>query len=185
MEHWLKQIDQNTVDFQERFSHLSPTALNWKPTSDTWSIAQNLDHLIVINESYFPVFEQLKTGTYQIPWYGKIRFIANGMGKMILGAVGPDRRKKTKTFPIWEPASSTISDDILDRFVAHQQRLKEEFQACAKLLGQGQVISSPANASIVYPLETAFAIIVNHEQRHLAQAEEMLALLPDLTYETN
>ncbi|MEL6660316.1 MAG: DinB family protein, partial [Bacteroidota bacterium] len=91
----------------------------------------------------------------------------------------------TKTFPIWEPASSTISDDILDRFVAHQQRLKEEFQACAKLLGQGQVISSPANASIVYPLETAFAIIVNHEQRHLAQAEEMLALLPDLTYETN
>ncbi|MEL7247107.1 MAG: DinB family protein [Bacteroidota bacterium] len=185
MEHWLKQIDQNTADFQDRFGHLSPSALNWKPSPDIWSIAQNLDHLIVINESYFPVFEQLKTGSYQTPWYGKIRFIANGMGKMILGAVGPDRRKKTKTFPIWEPASSTISDDILDQFVAHQQRLKEEFQACAKLLEQGQVIFSPANASIVYPLETAFAIIVTHEHRHLAQAEEMLALLPDLTYQSN
>ena len=183
MEHWLKQIDQNTADFQERFGNLSSAALNWKPTPDTWSIAQNIEHLVIINESYFPIFAQLQAGTYHTPWYGKFRFLAKAMGKMVLGAVAVDRKKRMKTFPIWEPTSSTIGDYIIDRFVAHQQQLKDEFQACAKLLGQGVVLSSPANASIVYPLETAFAVIVTHEQRHLAQAEEMLALLPNLSYQ--
>ena len=179
MEHWLKQIDQNTTDFQERFGALSSEALNWKPNPEAWSIAQNLDHLIVINESYFPIFAQRRAGTYRTPWHAKLGFIVNFLGKMILQAVGTDRQKKIKTFPIWEPASSVISEDILERFVAHQQRLKEEFQACTPLLGKGAVISSPANGNIVYSLETAFAVIVTHEQRHLVQAEEMLALLPD------
>lgn len=42
------------------------------------------------------------------------------------------------------------------------------------LLVNGIVISSPANKNIVYKLETAFNIIVTHEQRHFEQAKEVL-----------
>jgi hypothetical protein len=43
------------------------------------------------------------------------------------------------------------------------------------------VISSPANKNIVYKLETAFDIIVSHEQRHLEQAKEILQLMKNNT----
>lgn len=47
----------------------------------------------------------------------------------------------------------------------------------ADLIQQGAIISSPANRNIVYTLETAFDIIVAHEQRHLEQAREIKHML--------
>ena len=79
-----------------------------------------------------------------------------------------------KTFPIWEPSKSEISDDILERFINHQSELKELIKNSEDLLARRSVICSPANKNIVYKLETAFDIIVTHEQRHFEQAKEVL-----------
>jgi len=45
---WTNQIDTITAEFTKEFGNLSAEQLNWKPNADTWSIAQNMDHLIVI-----------------------------------------------------------------------------------------------------------------------------------------
>ena len=39
------------------------------------------------------------------------------------------------------------------------------------------VIASPANANIIYRLETALNIIVAHEQRHWNQIKEILTFI--------
>lgn len=171
------KIDQITNDFKEKFGKLSAEQLNWKPNAQTWSIAQNIDHLIVINESYYPVIKSVREGTYKVPFMGKIGFMVNSMGKMILNAVEPTRKKKIKTFSIWEPSVSSISPDILARFEKHQEELKKMISDSKDLVEKGVVISSPANKNIVYKLGTAFDIIVTHEQRHLQQAKEVLAQL--------
>ncbi len=119
----------------------------------------------------------LKSGKYQLPFLGKFGFIVSYLGKLILKAVEPSRKKKTKTFSIWEPSESNISDDILAQFSNHQKELKREILAAKDLVKQGAVISSPANKNIVYKLETAFDVIVTHEQRHLEQAKEVLIQL--------
>ena len=82
-----------------------------------------------------------------------------------------------KTFPIWEPTASQIRTDIIQHFEKHQSELKRQIEASKLLIEKGTIISSPANRIIVYKLETAFDIIVSHEQRHLAQAKEVLRLL--------
>jgi len=174
---WTIKIDEITKDFQETFGMLTIDQLNRKPNEQTWSIAQNIDHLIVINESYKPVIASIRQGTYQLPFIARIRFMVNFLGKMVLGAVTPDRRKKMKTFPIWEPTKGQLKLDILDRFVKHQIELKAMIIGCKDLLENGAVISSPANKNIVYKLETAFDIIVTHETRHLEQAKEILPFL--------
>ncbi len=69
------------------------------------------------------------------------------------------------------------SEDILQQFEKHQSELKQQIAFCEKLIGKGAVISSPANKNIVYKLETAFDIIVSHEERHLEQAKEVLQQL--------
>lgn len=174
---WTNQINETTEGFVKNFDSLTPEQLNWKPNANTWSIAQNIDHLIVINETYFPILADLKAGTYKRPFMAKLGFMVSFFGKTVLNAVQADRKKKIKTFPIWEPTTSHISSDIIDRFVKHQTALQQQIKASDYLVKKGTVIASPANKNIVYTLETAFDIIVTHEQRHLAQAKEVLEML--------
>lgn len=171
---WNTRIDAVTTTFTTTFGNLSDQQLNWKPAPDVWSIAQNIDHLIVINQTYYPVIDQLLKGEYKTPFMGKIGFMVNFFGKFILKSVQPDRKRKMKTFPMWEPATSNIDGDIIQRFANHQEELKQKIKTCESLIEQGAVISSPANKNIVYKLATAFDIIVTHELRHFEQAKLIL-----------
>lgn len=169
MNNWDQRIDQNAQNFLDTFEELTAEQLNWKPHPETWSIAQNIDHLIVINESYFPIIESARKGTYKPSFLSKIRFMVSYFGKVILKSVQADRKYKIKTFAIWEPAISDVPNGILERFSKHQTELKNLIKNAKDLLGQDIVISSPANRNIVYKLETAFEIIVTHEQDTLSK----------------
>ena len=160
-----------------QFGELTDERLNWKPNPNTWSIAQNLEHLIVVNETYYPVMDSLIAGTYKAPFIAKFGLIASLFGRIVIKAVQPDRQRKMKTFPIWEPSNNEIQGDILIRFEEHQSELMQKIENVKKFAAQGTIISSPANRNIVYKLETAFDIIVSHEERHLEQAKEILLLL--------
>ena len=174
---WVKELEIITAEVERLFGSLSPEQLNRKPDPGTWSIGENIAHLIVVNTSYFPVLEALKEGTYHPPFIAKIGFIVRFLGRTILEAVQPNRQKKMKTFPIWEPGTSHLASPILQQFKAHQTALCQQIEGMAALLDKGVVLSSPANKHLVYSLETAFDIIVAHEQRHLEQAKEVLRSL--------
>lgn len=170
---WAVRIDEITGRFLNSFSPLSQEELNWKPNAATWSIAENIEHLIVLNESYFPAFKSLQQGNYSLPFVARFDFVAIFFGNMILKSVQPDRKKKTKTFKVWEPTKSSFPKDILNEFEEHQQRLKEEISKIQDHVKQNAIISSPANKNIVYKLETALNILIFHEERHYEQANEI------------
>jgi len=173
---WIQELDSVTLSIKNEFGVLSEEQLNWKPDASTWSVGQIIDHLIVINKTYFPIFSQLKNNEYQLIWLGKINFMVRFFGNLILKSVNPDRRKKMKTLSIWEPTKSQIGTDVIQKFSEQQQTLKDWISNCSSLLDAGTIISSPANRVIVYELETAFDIIVSHEKRHLEQARELIWL---------
>lgn len=177
MANWSKQIEKNTQKFIEAFGELSIEQLNWKPNSQTWSIAQNIDHLIITNNTYFPVIESVRNGTHTPPFFAKIGFVVSFFGKTVLKAIDPGRTKKMKTFSIWEPATSEIPIGIMERFKEHQSELKEMMEKAQDLIEKEIIISSPANRNIVYKLEKAFEIIVTHEQRHFEQSKEVHQLM--------
>jgi hypothetical protein len=172
-----QKIDRVTKAVVTEFGTLNQDQLNWKPHASVWSIAQNLDHLIVINTTYFNIPKQLRAGNYSLPWMAKFNFMVNFLGKTILKSVEPAAHKKIKTFPIWEPSKSKISGDVVPQFVLHQIQLKDLITNSTDLIERGAVISSPANRAIVYKLEMAFQIIAAHEERHLRQAREVLRLI--------
>ena len=174
---WTSEIDQITADFKSHFSSLSAAELNWKPNPDQWSIGQIIDHLIVINSTYYPAFDQLKNNTYKVPFLGRFDFYTNMMGNLILKSVLPETTRKTKTFPLWQPSKSDIDADILEKFASAQEVLKQRIEENSARLDERTVISSPANKNVIYKLETAFDIIVTHEQRHFNQAKEVKALM--------
>lgn len=168
------EIDTITKQFLDAFENLSAEQLNFKPNPNTWSIAQNIHHLIVINLSYFPVVESVKNNIYSLPFIAKFNFLVNFFGNLVHSSVLPTRRRKIKTFPIWEPSVSTIDTTILAQFIQHQDQLKQLINQSGELISKNTVICSPANKNIVYKLEKAFEIIITHENRHLEQAKELL-----------
>jgi hypothetical protein len=174
---WKSEIKSITEDYKDAFGKLATKELNWKPDPKTWTIGQNIEHVIRINESYFPVLKQLTDGTYRAPLLGKCPFVPSLLGKVILKAVAPDRKKKIKTVTIWEPSASHIDKDIIEKFEKHQHELVHQMEQSECFLKKGTIISSPANKNIVYTLEKAFEIIINHEKRHYHQANELLALM--------
>lgn len=176
IENWQNELNAITQNFKTTFGNLSGEQLNWKPNAQTWSIAQNIDHLIVINETYYPVIEKIRKGNYSTPFLSKFGFITQFFGNFILKSVNADRNKKIKTFPIWEPAQSNIQADILQKFEKHQQDLIAFIKDCEDLIEKKTIISSPANKHIVYTLDKAFDIIIEHERRHFNQAKETLTL---------
>lgn len=174
IQNWSSQIDQTSESFNHVFGKLSQDQLNWKPNLQSWSIAQNIDHIITINESYFPIIKAVHEGNYNLPFIAKIGFLVNFFGKALLSSAQPDRRRKSKTFAIWEPSGGELQAGILERFNRHQEKLKVMISESDDLLGKNTIISSPANKNIVYKLETAFDVLVAHEKRHFEQAKEVL-----------
>lgn len=174
---WKNEMDAVTQAFKNAFGQLSEEELNWKPNAQTWSIAQILEHLIIINSSYYPIILHAQQKTLKLSWMGRISFFYNMMGKAILSASQPDRKKLMSTFPIWMPSSSNIPGDILQKFEKHQEDFKQVIDKCQSLLFNNTVIHSPANQMICYKLSTAFDIIVAHEKRHFNQAMELLEMM--------
>lgn len=174
---FISEIHQLTTEFNASFGHLSPAQLNYKPNSSVWSVAQNIEHLIKVNESYLPTFEQIEAGTYSLSFMGRFGWWRKMCGNMILKSVSPNREKKINTFPIWQPAMSDSSETILEDFEGHQAKIIDAVSRIESHIESGTTISSPANANICYTLSKAIEIIVTHEWRHLAQAKEMIPLI--------
>lgn len=173
MHNWEVKIDRITEKFLNSFSPLTQEELNWKPNAETWSIAENMEHLIVLNESYYPAFESLQKGNYKLAFIARFGFVVSFFGKLILKSVQPDRKKKMKTFKIWEPTKNSFSKNVLKRFEAHQESLKKEILKIQDHIKQNAIISSPVNKNIVYRLETALNILITHEERHYEQANDI------------
>jgi hypothetical protein len=171
------EIDKLTADFQNSFGDISTEQLKWNNNRKCWSVAQNISHLIVINQSYNPILEQLNSGTLNLPFMAKIKFMVKLFGKLILSSVEPSRQKKIKTFSLWEPTSLPHAEHLLSAFVAQQEQLKKNIIANEHSFHK--IIHSPANKNIVYTLGKAFEILVVHERRHFNQAIEILALGKD------
>src|SRR5690554_5383237 len=118
---WLDNIDKITIRFHEASGDLSADQLAYKPDEHSWSIEQNMEHLIQINDGYYPAIEALQSGEYSVPCIGKV--FAEMDGKLMLKAVQPENKRKMNKFASWKPTGNHT--DSLQAFSEHQSELKK------------------------------------------------------------
>lgn len=160
-------------DARTLFGHLNPRQLNWKPSADSWSVAQCLEHLITSNRSYDPAFDLILKGAYSKTFMHRIPFLPGFFGRILIKSVSPDARRKLKAPGLAQPSSSAIEPQIVERFIANQR----ETLAKMKSLEDGDpakiIVTSPFLSVVVYSALDAFRLIVAHERRHFAQAQRV------------
>ncbi len=172
---WIKELHEINEEVIHTFGDVAHEKIYLRTNSQSWSIAENLDHLIKVNSSYFPIFQKLEAGTFHGAFIAKIGLFPKLLGNAIYKSVSDGDRKKVKTFPLWEPSANEKAGDIIAEFQKHQQELIHWFREMEPFVQKKVIIHSPVNRLIVYSLEKAFDIIVSHEKRHVDQAKEVLA----------
>ena len=98
---WHKRLDAITEKVEIELGELDSEKLNWKPTAEKWSIAEVLEHLVLVNQSYEVVLADAASGTSNPGFTAKIPFIVKMLGDAIYKSVEPTRAKKIKTFAVW------------------------------------------------------------------------------------
>ncbi|MBK9109652.1 MAG: DinB family protein [Saprospiraceae bacterium] len=166
------EIDVITKLVTETYSKMASEKLFQKGKEGSWSIAENLKHIILVNTSYFPVMDRLLESTEPVRYHWFKKYIAKFVGPWLLKKVSRHRKEKIKTFSIWQPEQLNPAQDIIHIFKEHQELVKMYLMKSSPLLASGCIISSPANNAVSYRLEDAFRILIEHEWRHLQQIHE-------------
>ena len=167
----IEQINAVQQQAVQLFSGLNPAQLNWKPGPANWSIAQCLHHLMVTNTTYYPIFDKLLNGTYQLSFLQKANPFKKVWGPLLVKMLNPQSVKKLKAPKLFNPSESSLPSDMVEQFSAHQEKLQRYFSRLLLLDINTLVLASPASRFVTYSLNSALQIIVVHEQRHLAQAK--------------
>ena len=170
---WQMQITTLTWEFDQAVQDVGISGINYKKDPTTWSVGEILSHLIRLNESYYPVFDQLIAENYQVPTLARIPFLVNAIGNLLYRSM--TGKAKVRTFRMWEPDKQEFDLDIINRFKDHQMKLSSYIEKLDPYFEGGTVIASPANRFLVYRLDKAIDIIIAHEKRHLDQIKALLS----------
>lgn len=167
--------DSETFLFEiEKLNELSDAQLNLKPTEDSWSIAECIEHLSITNKLYFDEIEKQFSEKHITCKDEETPVKHRFFGKLIIKAVDPSNIKKTKTFSVFQPSKSYITKDSITKLIEVQKSLSNLISSSVNLNTNRYSMSSPASKFIKENFSDVLEIIRLHNKRHLIQIENLL-----------
>jgi DinB superfamily len=179
----LGQVKQELLDARERARRLSEglTETLWSisPGPGRWSIAECAIHLNITSERFIPIIDDaIREGREM-----GIRLTTpprrDLIGWLLAKWLEPPYRLRSKTTAPFVPARIEPMTDVLERFDYLQGELLVRIDRAQGLPLERLRVVSPFNGKVKYNLYSAFRLIPVHQRRHLWQAEQIRASLPN------
>lgn len=152
---------------------LTPTQLTWHPEPGVWSIADCFEHLRKIDKAYTHVLTEALGRAES----GTAPYRPSLFARLFIHLVSPAStfRLKTPKATRPKPTGEAAGSDALDRFLAQQAEVIGLIRwADGKDINTGR-FSSPLASLLKFSVGEALTMLVRHEQRHLAQAQRLVA----------
>jgi hypothetical protein len=172
---WCVRLMSELDEADRRASTLATTLtsrqLNWKPSQDTWSVGQCLEHLCIANEVYLSamssslaarplaVVQEITPG-----WFGRW-FIRSYIEP------SPDTRRARAPNKIGPGAQ--VEPSVLERFLSSNAKARELVRRAAKHNVNRIRFKNPFIPVLRFTIGTGLEILVRHQRRHLLQAERI------------
>jgi hypothetical protein len=170
----LVTAEKNNEDARTITGDLSEAQLNWKPSSDQWSIAQCLEHLAVATKGFDKYFSAaLMQAKSKPPTTNSPVYKPTMMGGWLARHVAPESPRKLRAPRMFRPADASAIQGSLQMFLDEQQKFVDFVGQCQYIDYNKTRIRSPVTPLVRYSLADAFVITVLHAQRHLAQARRV------------
>lgn len=173
MNEFVSELEKISEDVRQKFGNMPAEQINWKPDAKSWSVGQCFEHLIVTNELYFPNIQKVIDGNHSNNFFSRIPFAVDLIAALMKNAMKPEQSRKMKTFKIFEPAASDVSETIIKDFAENQRKLIGMINAVKNLDIHQIKIAEPLSVALNLRLDDAFEILLMHEKRHSLQAERV------------
>jgi len=161
------------ADARDLLAGISDPAFNWRRAPGTWSMAECLDHLVVVGHKYLRALD---------------RAIEDGRSKNLVGA-GPFRYGLLESWTVramdappmfrvkapraFAPAGERRLEEALAAFIALQDEFQKSLARADGLDLRRVKARSPVSRHLKFSLGKAFAGISAHQRRHLWQARQL------------
>lgn len=166
------ELETISADAQTTFGNFSAAQINWKPSAEGWSVGQCFEHLIKSNELFYDELDKIGGGVRRNSFLESYSPLSGFFGNLLINSLKKDSRKfKAPTRDIVPP--SEIDQNIVEIFAAHQSELIAKIKRTESADWRKTKVTSPFMKLITYKLSDGYQVIVEHEKRHVRQAERV------------
>jgi hypothetical protein len=171
-----KQFEQLSAQADALVSPLTEEQFTWRAGPDIWSIAQCFDHLNATARCYLSYLDEGIADAIRRGLYAEGPFIYRRIGRVLVAAVEPPPRLRTKAPASVLPRDPRRQQEVMPAFRAYQVQYVDRLRQANGLdLGRAAV-RTPISRWLWMSLGSGFALMAAHERRHLAQAKAVSAM---------
>jgi len=162
--------------YQSLIQGLDDEQFNWRPEDERWSIAECIDHLIMVGSLMNKNIDEGIAKAEHSGLKSNGPFSYGLLGNWFVRAAGGSpqaRRRKLKAPSIYTPTSNhslsrlnAAFDELQVEFIARLERANGLNLAKVK-------VPSPVTRLLRLSLGQWFALLAGHQERHLAQAQDV------------
>jgi len=169
---------------QHLLGDLTDLQFNWQPSSDRWSIAQCIAHLLVTGRNSLSHINQAMTEARSQGVFSPGPFRYGVIEKWFVRQMGPRASMKFKAPQVYRPSADQLPAEIVTSFYD----LQEEFLRCLEAANGIDLsrtkVNNPVSRWFRLSLGQELAFNVAHERRHLWQAG-LVKKMPGFPHEIN
>ncbi|UJH90385.1 DinB family protein [Antarcticibacterium sp. 1MA-6-2] len=147
--------------------------LNFKPDAQSWSVLECIAHLNFYGDYYLPEIER-RISQSRFP--SEENFKAGLLGNYFAIIMLPgEKMKKMKTLKSTNPNGSKLNKKTLESFIFQQKKMLELLGKARKVSLNKTKTSISIASFIKLKLGDTFRVVIYHNDRHLQQAQRVLA----------
>lgn len=181
---YLKGLTNTVEQIIRTISELEKTypseKLAQRPTPEQWSVFDNLEHLNLYGDFYLPVFEKTIERGVRKGLKAHAHYQSGWLGSYFTKSMRPAGEKipnPMKTFKSKDPILTEVPDNVLERFLAQQNRLLNTLQRAERTDIQKLRIPTTLGSFPTIRLGDGFDFFIAHEERHMLQIQRTLETL--------
>jgi DinB superfamily len=152
---------------------LNETGLKQRPANGGWNALECMEHLNRYGNFYLP---EIRKRITQSPFAPSATFKPGMLGNYFAKSMEPkEGTKKMKTFKDKDPIHTNLGKQCIETFIAQQHDMLALLQSARKVDLNRTKTSISITKLITLKLGDTFRFVINHNERHMAQA---MAALP-------
>jgi hypothetical protein len=170
----IDEIDDCERQAERLVADLDDEGLNWTPASPegrtSWSIAQCLTHLALMNEFYLRDWPQAvrEAGAAALGPFNGLH--PTPVGRWFVKYLEPPARFKTKAIEVATPAERIPRAGLVERYKQSHELYRHLVRASAAVDVNRIVRPNAIIRQVTMRLATVLLVITAHDRRHLWQA---------------
>ncbi|KAB2813955.1 DinB family protein [Phaeocystidibacter luteus] len=157
----------------EEWRQLGIDKLNKKPSPESWSALECLEHLNRYGDFYLPEIEnQISHAEKGKP---KSTFVSSWLGEYFAQSMLPkEKLNKMNTFKNMNPSLSGVRADVLEDFIQQQKRMIRLLERSRDINIQKTKTAISISKWIRLRLGDTYRVVIYHNERHMVQGSKAL-----------